>query len=70
MLSGTLNELSAEFVGVRGILGISRFREAVGYFQLHARTPHCILLHFLSTHFFPCLNPIFTNGSFLSVVAV
>ena len=25
---------------------------------------------FLSTHFFPCLNPIFNNGSFLSVVAL
>ena len=31
------------------------------------------MLHFapfLSTHFFPCLNPIFKNGSFLSVVAL
>ena len=31
------------------------------------------ILHFapfLSTHFFPCLNPIFKNGSFLSVVAL
>ena len=25
---------------------------------------------FLSTHFFPCWNPIFKNGSFLSVVAL
>ena len=31
------------------------------------------ILHFapfLSTHFFPCLNPIFKNGSFSSVVAL
>ena len=31
------------------------------------------MLHFapfLSTHCFPCLNPIFKNGSFLSVVAL
>ena len=29
---------------------------------------HCA--PFLSTHFFPCLNPICKNGSFLSVVAL
>ena len=28
------------------------------------------MLPFLSTHFFPCLNPTFKNGSFLSVVAL
>ena len=42
------------------------FLHKKGYFELYARTPHCILPH---THFFPCLNPIFKNGLFLSVVA-
>ena len=32
--------------------------------------PHIAFCPILSTHFFPCLNPIFKNGSFLSVVAL
>ena len=41
-----------------------------GYFELCARTPCCILPHFCPLHFFACLNPMFKNGSFLSVVAL
>ena len=33
-----------------------------------APEPH--IAFFCPTHFFPCLNPIFKNGSFLSVVAL
>ena len=32
--------------------------------------PHVAFCPIMSTHFFPCLNPIFKNGSFLSVVAL
>ena len=40
------------------------------YFELYARTAYCILPHFCPPTFLPCLNPMFKNGSFLSVVAL
>ena len=41
-----------------------------GYFSVARPNPILHFAPFLSTHFFPCLNPIFKNGSFLSVVRV
>ena len=41
----------------------------VYFFVIHPN-PILHFAPFLSTHFFPCLNPIFKNGSFLSVVAL
>ena len=41
-----------------------------GVFSVIRPNPMLHFAPFLSTHFFPCLNPIFKNGSFLSVVAL
>ena len=41
-----------------------------GYFLVTRPKPIFHFAPFLSTHFFPCLNTIFKNGSFLSVVAL
>ena len=42
----------------------------LGVFFVIRPNPMLHFAPFLSTHFFPCLNPIFKNGSFLSVVAL
>ena len=41
-----------------------------GVFLVIRPNPILHFAPFLSTHFFPCLNPILKNGSFLSVVAL
>ena len=44
--------------------------ERRGVFLVIRPNPTLHFAPFLSTHFFPCLNPIFKNGLFLSVVAL
>ena len=46
---------------VRPALRLS-FHLHQGYFKLYARTPYCHFVPLLSTHFSPCLNPIFSTA--------
>ena len=44
---------------------IDVIKESTGVFLVIRPNPMLHFAPFLSTHFFPCLNPIFKNGSFL-----
>ena len=51
-------------------LSVTVSTSSAGVFSVMRPNPILHFAPFLSTHFFPCLNPIFKNWSFLSVVAL